>query len=154
MGLFRLFTQRTYQDRYAENWSQTARRSHLATKQVCCLCRKARSKEVHHVRYRDWRGAIAGRERPGIDVFPVCLPCHERLHYKDAWVKDRQDPVLGNHQQALWVRKLQRGYRRLSRQGLSIGWLVFLGVAAIVGYAALGWLGAGMGAIAVLLLMR
>ncbi|MBI4738765.1 hypothetical protein HY772_04325 [Candidatus Woesearchaeota archaeon] len=69
-------------------------------------------------------------------------------------MKDRQNPVLGNHQQALWVRKLQRGYRRLSGQGLSIGWLVFLGVAAIVGYAALGWLGAGMGAIGVVLLMR
>jgi hypothetical protein len=85
---------------------------------------------------------------------PVCLPCHERLHYKDAWVKDRQNSVLGNHQQSAWVRKLQRGYRRLSGQGLSIGWLVFLGVTAIVGYATLGQMGAGIGMIAVLLLNR
>jgi hypothetical protein len=149
----RLFRTRTYADRYADNWSQTAKRSHQATNRVCCLCRNASSQEAHHVRYRDWRGAIAGRERPGVDVFPVCLPCHEQLHQGGAWVKDWQNPVLGNHQQAVWVRKLQRGYRRLSGQGISIGSILLLGIAAIVGYYALGWLGAVVGAIVGLLLI-
>ena len=148
----RFFRTRTYADRYGDNWSQTTRRSHQATNRVCCLCRNAPYREVHHVRYRDWRGAIAGRERPGTDVFPVCLPCHEQLHHRDAWIKDRQNPVLGNRQESAWVRKLQRGYRRLSGQGISIGSILLLGIAAIVGYYVLGWLGAVIGAIVGLLL--
>jgi len=54
---------------------------------------------------------------------------------------------LGNRQESAWVRKLQRGYRRLSGQGISIGSILLLGIAAIVGYYALGWLGAVIGAI-------
>jgi hypothetical protein len=143
----RLFRPPTYDDRYADNWSQTARRAHQATNHTCCLCCEARSREVHHIRYRDWRGAIAGRERPGVDVFPVCLPCHEQLHQRDAWVKDRQNPVLGNHQQPTWSKKLQRGYRRLSGRGIPISTILLSGIAVIAGYYALGWLGALIGAI-------
>jgi len=59
---------------------------------------------------------------------------------------------LGNRQESVWVRKLQRGYRRLSGQGISIGSILLLGIAAIVGYYVLGWLGAVIGAIVGLLL--
>ena len=147
-----LFRRRTYTDRYAPNWTQTAKRSHLATNRICCLCCNARSQEVHHVRYRDWRGAVAGRERPGVDVFPVCLPCHEQLHQRDAWIKDRQNPVLGNHQQAHWVARLRRGYCQLSGQDIPRFKVVWVIAAAVLGYSAFGWLGVVLGAISVMLL--
>lgn len=42
--------------------------------------------ETHHAYYFDAGGAIAGREIPGIDVFPVCAECHKPiLHDPTKW---------------------------------------------------------------------
>ena len=102
----RLFRFRTYDDRYVGNWKQIAKASHKAVKRTCCLCRKSKSQEAHHVRYRDWKGAIAGRELPGVDVFPVCLLCHERLHRADAWTQSWKNPVQATNKNPVGLESL------------------------------------------------
>jgi len=134
-----LFRRRTYNDRYADNWREIAKGSHKAVKRICCLCCKSKSQEVHHVRYRDWKGAIVGRERSGIDVFPVCLPCHERLHRTDAWSHNFKNPVLGNRQKPRWVRKLKRGYLKLSGQATPFPWFA-LGTLLVTASVVIGGL--------------
>lgn len=103
-----------WDSRYAENWKLICKIAHEQTKGTCCLCLVAPSVEIHHVRYRDKRGAIAGREMAGRDVFPCCKDCHDRLHRKDAWVSDRTNPLLGNHQRSEWTARLKLGFRLLS----------------------------------------
>ena len=53
--------------------------------------------EVHHARYSDRDGAIAGREIPLVDVFPLCNECHDTYHFTNGyWIEDDEDPVLLN----------------------------------------------------------
>ena len=109
-----------WDSRYADNWRKICAIAHQATGGMCCLCLVSRSEVVHHVRYRDKRGAIAGREVAGRDVFPVCGStnkpgtCHFRLHQPDAWIHAKGDALLGNHQRSEWVKKLKIGYQLLS----------------------------------------
>ncbi len=105
-----------WDNRYADNWRKICAIAHQATGGICCLCLVAASEECHHVRYRDKRGAIAGREVAGRDCFGCCKPCHDRLHRKDAWVYAKNDALLGNHQRSEWVKKLKLGYQLLSTQ--------------------------------------
>lgn len=98
-----------WKKRYADNWHQVRAQAKELTHNRCCLCfRKA--KEVHHCRYRDRRGAIAGREVPGIDVFPLCASHHKQAHHPKNWVRDRRNPVLGHHNTEVFARKLKRGF--------------------------------------------
>jgi hypothetical protein len=73
--------------RYAPNWSTTARLARRLSNGKCCWCRVGECSEVHHVYY--WRDgmAIAGREKPGRDVFPVCDNCHVELHSPVLWAQ-------------------------------------------------------------------
>jgi len=109
-----------WDSRYADNWRKICAIAHQATGGICCCCLVSRSEVVHHVRYRDKRGAIAGREVAGRDVFPVCGStnkpgtCHFRLHQSDAWIHAKGDALLGNHQRSDWVKKLKLGYQLLS----------------------------------------
>ncbi|NJR69498.1 MAG: hypothetical protein HC771_13155 [Synechococcales cyanobacterium CRU_2_2] len=70
-------------DRYAHNWSAVSRRARRICP-VCCWCQRAAAVETHHAMYWDEKGAIAGREIPGVHVFPVCEECHTVLH-RDHW---------------------------------------------------------------------
>ena len=105
----------TFDDRYDDRyWKQICAIAHRSTKGTCCYCLCRPSVEVHHIRYQDSYGAIAGRELPGLDVFPVCQDCHGDLHSSQHWVKDLDSPVLGNHQKVETVEILAMGYRLLS----------------------------------------
>lgn len=85
-----------YKRRYAANWQSIAHQARKATKNRCCNCLIREVDEVHHAYYQDEEGAIAGREVPGVSVFPLCNPCHDRMHRSDRWYEDPFDPVLRN----------------------------------------------------------
>jgi hypothetical protein len=87
--------------------------AHRKTHQLCCNCLVRPSKELHHIRYSDERGLIAGREKIGHDIVPVCLQCHERVHKQDAWYKDSFDPVKNNCNFPYWAERLRLGYQLL-----------------------------------------
>jgi hypothetical protein len=104
-----------WDSRYADNWRKICAIAHQATGGICCCCLVARSEIVHHVRYRDKRGAIAGREVAGRDVFSLCVTCHnEQAHSKKNWIRCKIDPLLGNHNTSAFVKKLKFGYQLLS----------------------------------------
>jgi|GEM_PF-6587366 len=106
--------------RYPDNWEEICAIAHRATGHKCCLCWVARSVQCHHVRYRDKRGNIRDRLVVGRDIFPLCgtatTPgtCHFAAHQKENWIKDKKDPVLGNHNTSEFVKKLKLGYQLLS----------------------------------------
>ncbi|MEH2151717.1 hypothetical protein [Nostoc sp.] len=87
--------------------------AHKRTHQLCCNCLVRPSKELHHIRYSDERGLIAGREKIGHDIVPVCLQCHERVHKQDAWYKDSFDPIKNNCNFPYWAERLRLGYQLL-----------------------------------------
>lgn len=105
--------------RYAANWRQIRQQTLQLTGDRCCLC-AAKAKEVHHVRYGLWDGkryrSIAGKERPLIDVFPLCNSCHTLAHAPHHWVWDKVNPELGNHNRPEFVQYLQAGLKPHSRQ--------------------------------------
>lgn len=96
---------RQFPNRYAANWRDTRDRTLKMTAHKCVMCGK-KATEVHHVRYKDAMGAIAGRERPLFDVFPLCKKHHEEAHTSWNWVRDRFDPELGNHNREEFVQRL------------------------------------------------
>jgi len=108
--------------RYASNWPEIRREAHYQTSSRCCYCylqgREPRqSRCVHHVRYKDELGAIAGREVPGVDVFPVCPDCHDLLHEPSRWLTANQGlkQVLDNRNFASVQRELRDGFERLAQ---------------------------------------
>jgi hypothetical protein len=120
-GYFLLLKERLgmarFQDRYAKNWMLIQRQTMTITNRKCCYCLNRQADEVHHVQYVDFFGAIAGREKPGIHVFPLCNACHYGVaHSRKYWVKDWAHPVFGNHNKTELVRVLRRGYLKLSGQ--------------------------------------
>jgi len=96
--------------RYASNWPAIRRETMIRTGGLCVCCR-GKAVEVHHVRYALWNGKkwqrIAGKERPLIDVFPLCRKCHEAAHKPAFWIWDKQDPELGNRNTDEFVKHLQ-----------------------------------------------
>ena len=96
--------------RYASNWHQIRLATFSATGGKCTLC-GGKAKQVHHVRYATWDGkkwtSIAGKERPLVDVYPLCLKHHKEAHAPHNWVWDKQNPALGNHNQPAFVERLQ-----------------------------------------------
>jgi hypothetical protein len=104
--------------RYALNYKRVAGLAHIAVKNKCCNCLRKKSKQVHHVMYQDKDGAIAGRELPGVHIFPLCVDCHKRAHLRDVWIRNRQNPVLGHRNTDEFIRKLKVGYCMLSGEEL------------------------------------
>jgi len=91
----------------------------------CILNPLHRAAAVHHLRYRDWFGAIAGRERPGWDVVPLCRKCHGIVHRQQLWYSALKDPKRNNRQRwpVLWRLRLRFwGWWFVLRWG----WLVLL----------------------------
>jgi hypothetical protein len=102
-----------YNIRYAENWPEISRLTKRLTGGLCCYpgCNR-QAAETHHVVYCDPQGnSIAGRERPGLEVFPLCLRHHEVAHLEKHWRKDTKNPVLGNCNTPEFYRILRRGWK-------------------------------------------
>ena len=95
--------------RYADNWPAISRKTRKMTRDRCCLCLK-KATVTHHCRYRDWKGAIAGREKPGADVFPICGRCHKLAHKKDNWIRVKGDRLLGHHNTAKFTARLRKSF--------------------------------------------
>jgi hypothetical protein len=105
-----------YNIRYAENWGEISRKARSLTKGLCCYpgCQQ-RASAVHHALYRDNRGAIAGREKPGIHVFGLCDYHHSKeagcAHHPKNWKHDSKDPVLGNQNTSRFYLRLREGWK-------------------------------------------
>ena len=103
-----------FNKRYSENWPKVSRYCKELTGGKCVLCDRA-AKETHHVRYRDGRGAIAGREKPGRDIFPLCEYHHSDLapdcaHHPDNWKRDFKN-FLNNENSYKFQRKLKDAWQ-------------------------------------------
>jgi len=136
---------RTNEDRYSPQWGRIQKAAMAATDRKCCLCNR-KAEQVHHARYSDWKGAIAGRERPGIDVFPVCLDCHnDQCHSKSNWVvpQGKRDRVLGSRNTDRFRRHLVQSYQRRTKgySRIGVGKVALAVGCAVLGFYAAGWLG-------------
>ena len=101
-----------WEKRYAANWPEISRTARLMAGDRCLLCPNLAT-EVHHALYADRRGAIAGREIPGVHVFPLCSACHQGeggAHDASHWYHDFADPVGGNHQAPAYYQKLRSSW--------------------------------------------
>lgn len=98
-----------FQRRYRGNWNGIATRTRRLTRDRCILNPIHKAEAVHHLRYRDGGGKIAGREKPGWDVVPVCRRCHGRLHRQQFWYSAKRNPALNNRQRwlVLWRLRLR-----------------------------------------------
>jgi hypothetical protein len=106
-----------YSKRYSSNWSLISKRAKMATKYHCCLCHKRTYHlETHHSKYTDWLGfSIAGREKLGVNIFPLCLGCHSLAHRKINYFKDKNNPVFGNRNTKKFTKLLKKRHRKLRK---------------------------------------
>lgn len=107
-----------YSKRYASNWTVISKQAKIATKYHCCLChKKSCNLETHHSMYKNWLGfPIAGREKLGVNIFPLCPHCHNKAHWKINYLKDRTNPVFGNKNTKQFSQSLRQNYRKLMRK--------------------------------------
>ncbi len=101
-----------FDDRYAANWPDISRFTRELADHACLLC-DAPAEETHHALYRDRSGAIAGREIPGVHVFPLCRQCHQSdggAHDSANWYGDFKNPAEGNHQSPSYYQKLRKAW--------------------------------------------
>lgn len=101
--------------RYAPNWPDIAHNARARAKHKCCWCLVAKSAEVHHAMYVDSEGAIAGREKPGTHVFPLCKECHNELHTKARWITHPDFPIWLNRSTDDTILKLRIGWTMLTQ---------------------------------------
>lgn len=99
----------SFEDRYAENWRKASYEAKKLTNFKCVLC-ASNCTETHHALYRDKRGMIAGREIPGVHIFPLCDRCHSVAHSSKNWRRDPVCPELGNRNTPDFYRKLRFGW--------------------------------------------
>lgn len=113
---------------YDPHWPAISKRARRLARGRCVLCLWRRSRHVHHVRYKDIFGQlIAGRERPGWDVFPVCVKCHGVLHRSDRYHEHRNRNDNRNDRRTVARLVLLWRIRRLPLE-----WMVVIGVGAVV----------------------
>jgi hypothetical protein len=123
--------QQRFNDRYRGNWSSIAKRTRRLVFDRCILNPFHRAAAVHHLRYRDWRGTIAGREIPGWDVVPLCRNCHGIVHRKTLWYSAPINPKTNNRQRwrALWRLRLRFwGWWLFLRGGWAVLVLLLIGL--------------------------
>ncbi|PPT08774.1 hypothetical protein CKA32_001191 [Geitlerinema sp. FC II] len=87
-----------FKARYTGKWQTIARQTRELARDRCVLNPFHKAEAVHHLRYRDFRGKIAGREIPGWDVVPLCRRCHGSVHRKQQWYSDKRNPASHNRQ--------------------------------------------------------
>lgn len=106
------YRKKNYEDRYADNWQEISYKTKQLTNGKCVLCPKPAA-HTHHVLYRDKRGAIAGREVPGVHIFPLCMVCHKTAHKRTNWRKDPIYPELGNRNTSRFYKELRAAWVEL-----------------------------------------
>lgn len=106
-----------YKDRYdAEKWKVVRKKAIRATSGRCVLCGKIGKLEVHHAVYCRSDGTpIAGNEKIGLEVFPLCIECHKEAHSYRNWVRDRRQPELWNRNSIPFWKKMREGFLCYSR---------------------------------------
>lgn len=105
-----------YDTRYGDNWSEVSRRAKELIQWRCSYpgCNEQCS-ETHHAIYADLDGAIAGREIPGVHIFPLCDRHHSAddlsgAHHWRNYRKSNKNPVLENHNTLEYYLKLRQGW--------------------------------------------
>jgi len=111
--------------RYGDRWrsKEWKKAIHEAVGGTCCHCLEKPSAEVHHARYSTdgtATGAIRDKERPGIDVFPLCEDCHSIAHDSSNWIRDKENPLWGHRNTDIFVQKLIRGWTQLGGETMGI----------------------------------
>ena len=107
-----------YKSRYAENWHEKSLKAKQKTNFHCCLClKKFKYLESHHVVYcNKKRHKIAGDERVGVHIFPLCKHCHSKetgcAHHPDNWIIDPTNPNR-NRNTVEFYRKLVHNYQTI-----------------------------------------
>lgn len=108
---------RAYHSRYAPDWGERSRKCRAKTGGMCCCCMREKATETHHTRYSKNGRSIAGKEKPGEDIFGLCKQCHELIaHSPKNWVRDSKNPALFNRNRPEFAAKLRRNYRILARK--------------------------------------
>lgn len=101
-----------FDNRYSEDWKARSRLCKRATSNRCCLCGKKGRLQSHHAVYCDKKQqAIAGKELPGVHIFPVCQKCHkDKCHSSKNWIQDRKNPALFNRNTIGFYKVLVKGF--------------------------------------------
>jgi hypothetical protein len=107
-------TEVDYSIRYAGNWSDISLQAKFLTGYRCVLCSK-KCVETHHALYADKLGSIAGREVPGVHIFPLCVKHHKEAHLKKNWIHS-PNPVLGNRNTVSFYLRLRQGWANTSKK--------------------------------------
>ena len=107
-----------YQNRYTQDWYLKARKAREAVNNHCCLCLKRHKYlEVHHVVYcSKKKEKIAGNEKIGVHIFPLCESCHNIAHLPTNWIRDYSNPVLKNHNTVPFYKQLVTGYKSIKNR--------------------------------------
>ncbi len=100
-----------YNQRYAENWANISRQCRALSGGKCCYpgCQE-KATESHHAVYRDKEGLIAGREIPGVHIFPLCDRHHKEAHWPRNWVRSPHSPEFNNRNSPEFYLKLRKGW--------------------------------------------
>lgn len=94
-------------------WSEISVEARRATNHKCCWCITGTATATHHAMYVDEQGAIAGRENPGMHVFPVCDDCHRPiLHTSNYWIYG--DSHFLNRNTDAAIARLKTGWKVLT----------------------------------------
>jgi len=107
-----------YDSRYADNWFNKSLSAKQKTQFHCCLCLKRhRYLETHHVVYCNKKNQpIAGKEKIGVHLFPLCKQCHSKekggAHHPDNWIVDPSNSNR-NRNTVEFYRKLVQGYQSI-----------------------------------------
>jgi hypothetical protein len=103
-----------YSIRYADNWTDISFQAKFLTGYKCVLCH-IKCFETHHALYADKLGSIAGREIPGVHVFPLCARHHKEAHSRKNWIHS-SNPVLGNRNTVSFYLRLRQGWINTSEK--------------------------------------
>ena len=100
--------------RYPPNWAEIRSQAHRLTGGICCLCQKELSVEAHHSRYL-WLD-----DKPGLNIYPLCLSCHKLSHSSANWIKHKGNPLWKSRNTDKWEAKLKAGFNELVRTKLRL----------------------------------
>jgi hypothetical protein len=113
-----------YSVRYGAGFPKLASLSKQIQKCRCAGCGQQFPPDrlqLHHFVYVDDRGELLGdRFLPGLHGAALCgdksevNSCHWRVHRKDAWIFDKEDPLRGNRNTEEKIVQLQRNFAAIS----------------------------------------